>query len=138
MKKSIDKILNKMSACGVKASNCVTKVISTWTFVFTYTMSMIIWIILHKANILHIDGSDFIKFNLWLSYFAGIQASIVLMSTERQSKVDRLQADEAFKIDKATLNLTKLSHERIKSLQEQVELLESIVDELTEERKNGH
>lgn len=80
---------------GSKISDTVTKWVGTWTFVVLYSVSMLIWIILHLTGILNIDGPDFIKWNLWLSYFAGIQASIVLMSTERQARKDREKQEEA-------------------------------------------
>lgn len=97
---------------GIKVSGIVTSLVSTWTFVFIYTLTMAAWIGLHMTGVLDVDSQDFIKWNLWLSYFAGIQASIVLMSTERQSRIDREKQEEA-----------------LDELGEQIELLSGLVEE---------
>jgi len=107
--------MGKWDKLSAKVSDKISSFVGTWTFVFLYTLSMGIWIGLHLLGILHIDGPDFIKWNLWLSYFAGTQASIVLMSSERQSELDR---------------------KKMRNLLQQVDMLEEILNEfLTEEEQ---
>lgn len=87
-------MFGKLKSLGLKASDVVTRAIGTWTFVVLYSFAMLIWIFLHTSGTIQIDGPDFIKWNLFLSYFAGIQASIVLMSTTRQAERDRIKHEE--------------------------------------------
>lgn len=134
----LNKRLEKMSELGVDVSDKVSAFVGTWTFVFFYTMTMIVWIILHVKGILHIDTPDFIKWNLWLSYFAGTQASIVLMSSARQATMDRRRQELSLEMDERNLEINKLNNTRILHLMRQIELLEQIIDELVEDKnKNG-
>jgi len=97
---------------------------------------MVIWVWLHSAGILSIDSVDFMKWNLWLSYFAGTQASIVLMSSARQSYLDREKQEKNFKVDQKTLRLSKINNDRILEIMEQIDDLEDILDVLIEDKEN--
>ena len=119
---------------GERLSDKVSAFVGTWTFVFLYTASMVVWILLHELHILQIDSKDFIKWNLWLSYFAGTQASIVLMSSERRAILDRIKQDQIFQIDETTLELTQANNDKIKHLTEQITILEEVIEDLLAER----
>jgi uncharacterized membrane protein len=132
----IDK--KKLANFGVTVADKVATFVGTWTFVFLYTLAMLLWITLHQTGVLHIDSPDFIKWNLWLSYFAGTQASIVLMSSARQSALDRRRQEISLDYDEKNLEINKVNNTRILHLMRQIELLEEIIDELIEEKnKNG-
>ena len=104
----------KLESFSVRASDIISSFVATWTFIFLYTFSMILWIILHVMGILHIDSFDFIKWNLFLSWFAGIQASIVMMSSDRQAEIDR---------------------KKIRQLLDQVDMLEEILNDYLDEQE---
>lgn len=118
----------KAELLGVKLADRVSGFVGTWTFVFLYTASMVIWIALHLLGVINIDSSEFMKWNLWLSYFAGTQASLVLMSSSRQSHQDRKQQKEAFEIDRVTLD-------KIHQLSAHIELIEDVLEQFVEEQK---
>lgn len=120
---------------GERASDKMTNWVGSWTFVWIYTLSMIAWIILHEMGVLHIDSPDFIRFNLWLSYFAGIQASIVLMSAARAGQEDRVRRDEAFEIEKSTFQITTETDQRVLQLMKQITILETVVEALIKEKQ---
>lgn len=123
-----------MKLLGVGVSNKVSKFVGTWTFVFIYTASMVTWIGLHWAGYLNIDSQDFIKWNLWLSYFAGTQASIVLMSSNRQYSQDRAEQKDALEFDIQTLKLTEDNNKKIRTMTHQIDLLEDIIEDFLEEQ----
>lgn len=114
---------------GERASEAVSKFVGTWTFIFLYTGSMLAWMVLHHFGILHIDSADFMRWNLWLSYFAGIQASILLMAAERQAARDRKRDDQTHKV-------THQSAAMIREISKDIEALEEIVSDLIEEKSN--
>lgn len=120
---------------GLNLSDRVSRFVGTWTFVFLYTVSMAIWIGLHLSGILHIDSEDFMKWNLWLSYFAGTQASIVLMSSSRQAYLDRKKQDENMGVDIETLKATKKTAEKIQQLAQNIEMIEEVIEQFVEEQK---
>lgn len=110
----IFRLWKNRSKLSIKASDMISKFVGTWTFIFVYTASMILWITLHLLGILHIDSQDFIKWNLWLSYFAGTQASIVMMSSDRQAESDR---------------------KKIREISENIDLLEEILNDFIDEEE---
>lgn len=117
-----------MKVTGIRVSDAVSDFVGSWAFVFLYTFAMLLWIALHVTGVLHIDSPDFIKWNLWLSYFAGTQASIVLMSNNRLACRDRKKLDKSFEIDIETLDVSKDVHVKLIDLMEQVAQLEEILD----------
>ena len=127
-------IKSKLIIFGIKFSDLITRFVSSWGFVLIYTSSMIIWILLHKLDYLHIDGPDFIKWNLWLSYFAGTQASIILMNTTRQSKIDRAIQNKSLELDELSYKMAKLNQERMKHLANDLSMLEDLIEDLIREK----
>jgi uncharacterized membrane protein len=127
----------KMQHFGIHISDWVAGAVGTWRFVFLYTGSMFLWIWLHRQSYLHIDSEDFIKFNLWLSYFAGTQASIVLMSTTRQTDIDRRKHDAAFQIDQESLLLAREHQLKIVGLMHQIGELEDVIEEMLQEKERS-
>jgi len=134
--KLLKKLFGYASDFGLEVADKVSSFVGTWTFVFIYTATMLVWIALHKFGYLHVDGPDFIKWNLWLSYFAGTQASIVLMSSARQTAIDRKRDRQSMELDYATLEQSRKSNERILVLIKQISELEDIIDDLTKDKKD--
>lgn len=134
----LKKIRAKMSSFGIDVADKVSAFVGTWRFVFIYTGTMILWFVLHNAGILHIDNADFVKFNLFLNYFAGTQASIVLMSSARQAALDRRRQERSLEYDERNLEINKVNNERILHLMRQIALLEDIIDDLIQEKKDGN
>ena len=126
----------KLQLFGIKISDIVSGFVGTWAFIFLYTLAMCLWIGLHWAGILHIDSEDFIKWNLWLSYFAGTQASIVLMSSSRQAYQDRQKQQECLDFDLQTLKMTKDNNKKIQQLAKNMGLLEDVLNDLIGEKTN--
>lgn len=143
---SIKQFVNKVR---IKFSDIIAKSIASWTFVFLYTASMIAWIILHSLGILNIDSMDFIKYNLFLSWAAGIQASIILMVSNRELEKDRETIQKSLELDEKTLELADTMHKadiqniskintmikKINSMSENIEKLEEIIEEMEDEER---
>lgn len=130
-------ILKKIEHIGIAIADSVANFIGTWIFIIIYTAAMGSWIFLHLKGILKIDNSDFVKWSLWLSYFSGIQASIVLISSNRQAYWDRRKHEVSFEIDEQTLITTRSTNEKIIDLINLIDQMESRLDEiLLKENKN--
>lgn len=125
---------DKFDQVGVRLSDTVARFVGTWKFIIIYTTSMLLWIALHVYGILSIDSTDFIKWNLWLSYFAGIQASILLMASNRELQKDRKQS-------KDTWDLARRNFERVSEIGQDLDSIEEILNglykDLSEEETTG-
>lgn len=129
MKACIDRI-------RVKASDIITDIIASWTFVFIYTTTMIAWIILHFYGILSIDSEDYMKYNLLLSWFAGTQASIVLMSGNRQSERDRKAIIKGIELDQRQIEHDQKESVKMNEILKKVNDLETILYVMEQERQD--
>jgi uncharacterized membrane protein len=124
-----------LTKLGVVAADAVARFVGTWYFVLMYTFGMFGWIILHKLGILNIDSPDFIRWNLWLSYFAGIQASILLMAANRAAERDNRHQDA---VHQKSLNMTEDSLKLLKDLEQDLDDLAGVVEDLVKDELVKH
>ena len=85
---------------GQKAADAVARFAGSWAFIFSFVTIMIIWMILNvilAANAF--DAYPFILLNLVLSCIAAIQAPLIMMSQNRQEAIDRIRAENDYKVN---------------------------------------
>lgn len=103
---------------GQRIADAVARIGGSWGFVIPFCAAIAFWIALNTW-LLHRDAFDpfpYILLNLALSCVAALQAPIIMMSQNRVSARDRLQADEDFRINlKAELEIASL-HEKLDHL----------------------
>lgn len=115
---------------GERVADKVAMFGGSWTFIIIFGAVLLFWVILN-SYILSNRGSEFdpypyILLNLFLSMLAAIQAPIIMMSQNRHSAKDRLQANHDYEVNlKAELEI-RLLHEKMDELSEKkwLELLE--------------
>ena len=128
----------------LKASDFVASCVATWTFVFLYTGTMLAWIAMHKFGILNIDSPEFMCYNLLLSWFAGTQASVILITTNRKADIDSkniakgVQLDlEGIALDKEVMLCVNKVLSKVENINNKAKMLEDII-ELAEKEENKH
>jgi uncharacterized membrane protein len=86
-----------------KASDKLTKLIGSWTFIIAFVMFILIWIFLNAYALVNSwDVYPYILLNLTLSCIAAIQAPIILMSQNRANQKDRQRMEYDYQVDKRT------------------------------------
>ena len=111
----------------------------SWPFVIGFFVALLIWVALNTLWLRQqaFDPYPYILLNLFLSCLAAVQAPIIMMSQNRVSARDRLQATQDFRINlKAELEVASL-HEKVDHLlhsqwQHMVELQELQLDLFTD------
>jgi uncharacterized membrane protein len=76
-----DKFADKIASFG-----------GSWRFIILFFSILVLWIIINSLSItkiIHFDEAPFILLNLVLSFLAGFQAPIILMSQNRQASRDK-------------------------------------------------
>ncbi|HEV7700808.1 MAG TPA: DUF1003 domain-containing protein [Pyrinomonadaceae bacterium] len=107
---------------GQRLADKVASFGGSWTFISLFAVVLATWIVMNGV-ILARSGSTFdpypyILLNLFLSMLASIQAPIILMSQNRQSVKDRLNAAHDYQVNlKAELEILSL-HQKIDELRE--------------------
>ena len=127
---------------GQRLADRFARVIGSWRFIIIQTAMLGVWIALNiTAYVYRWDPYPFILLNLAMSFQAAYAAPILMMSQNRQSEKDHLQAKNDYEVNlNAELEVQRL-HEKldamhkgewtdlIKTQERQIHLLESLLSE---------
>jgi len=107
---------------GSRLADAVAKGMGSWKFIILQTVLVILWMTLNLVGFFyHWDVYPFILLNLLFSTQAAYAAPIIMMSQNRQSERDRMQAqadyqtniDAKLEIEALTTILNKLDVEKL-------------------------
>jgi uncharacterized membrane protein len=118
MARNVNAEFDKTLTLGARAADKVAEFGGSWRFISIFGAILLGWIVLNAVVLLNkgFDPYPFILLNLVLSCLASIQAPIIMMSQNRQSAKDRLQAEHDYQVNlKAELEIRGL-HEKIDHL----------------------
>jgi uncharacterized membrane protein len=135
---------------GQRMADHVARFGGSWSFIGLFALVLFIWMALNSFVLLRVgepfDPYPYILLNLCLSMLAAIQAPLILMSQNRQAKVDRMTAEHDYEVNlKAELEIMEL-HEKVDALKEgqwnellaiqheQLDILKDLVLELKGQR----
>jgi uncharacterized membrane protein len=97
---NVNEIIEAQLTFGQRASDWVAQNIGSWTFVIAQSLILTVWVILNiTAYVMHWDPYPFILMNLVLSLQAAYTAPIIMMSQNRQSARDRLDAHNDYLVN---------------------------------------
>ncbi|MCK5604716.1 DUF1003 domain-containing protein [Candidatus Pacearchaeota archaeon] len=105
---------------GQKAADLISKWAGSWTFIISFLLFLTLWMIVNTTWIVFgktWDNYPFILLNLALSCVAALQAPIILMSQNRQTERDRVQA-------KYDYSVNRKAEREIKDIQKQLNRIE--------------
>jgi len=112
---------------GQRSADAVAKVAGSWSFIIIFLVSLLMWAFLntevlgprHQA----FDPYPYVFLNLVLSMLAAIQAPIIMMSQNRQSARDRLDAEVDHEVNvRAELAIQKV-HDSLINLEQKIEAI---------------
>ena len=113
----VDKQEDSNRTIGDKLADKLTEIAGSWKFIIGMIIFLSSWIILNLYFIKNWDPYPFILLNLILSCIAALQAPIIMMSQNRESKKDSLRSSNDYKTDlKSELILEEL-HNKIQKLE---------------------
>jgi len=120
--RNVTKEYDEGTTFGQRAADMVASFGGSWTFVGLFAATMLIWVGLNAFLLMNrgktFDPYPYILLNLFLSMLAAIQAPVILMSQNRHSEKDRLNAEHDYEVNlKAELDIMLL-HEKMDLLRE--------------------
>lgn len=119
---------------GQRIADIVAATMGSWTFIIIQSVALFIWIVLNvTAYIRQWDPYPFILLNLALSFQAAYAAPFIMMSQNRQQDIDRMAAENDYKVNvKAELEI-ELLHQKIDQLREKevLQLTQTVSDLVT-------
>ena len=115
---------------GDQVADKVAKFGGSWTFILSVILFLAVWSISNTFILLKnaFDPYPYIFLNLLLSMLAAIQAPIIMMSQNRQSKRDRLDAEIDREVNvRSELTLYQM-HKKIKQIDHKLEKLLAVCE----------
>ena len=103
---------------GDRFADAIARVGGSWTFIISFIAFLILWTLGNVWLLGHggFDPYPFIFLNLILSMVAALQAPVIMMSQNRQSQRDRLDAAHDYEVNlKAEIEIMAL-HEKLDEL----------------------
>lgn len=85
-----------------KLADNVAEFVGSWRFINIFVAILAVWVIFNMLSftkVIHFDEPPFILLNILLSFLAGFQAPIIMMSQNRQSARDKKEAIIDFAIN---------------------------------------
>jgi uncharacterized membrane protein len=118
---------------GGRIADSIARIGGSWTFILSFIAFLIVWT---AANVwllgrTSFDPYPFIFLNLILSMIAALQAPVIMMSQNRQSERDRLDAAHDYEVNlKAEIEIMAL-HEKLDELRhEEIVFMRAQLSEL--------
>ena len=107
-------------AFGERLADAVASNVGSWTFITIQSVLLCLWIVANSvAWFMQWDPYPFILLNLVLSFQAAFTAPIIMMSQNRQSTIDRRNAQHDYDVNtKAELEI-ELLHQKVDLMREQ-------------------
>lgn len=105
---------------GQKLADIIAKIAGSWTFIIIFVILLATWMIFNLIFKNSIDPYPFILLNLILSCVAAIQASIIMMSQNRQEQKDRLRNENDYKVNLKTEIIIQDLHSKLDEIIEEL------------------
>lgn len=110
---------------GERAADNIAKLAGSWTFIIAFTLTLLVWAYLNTEVLgprdEAFDPYPYVFLNLVLSMLAAVQAPIIMMSQNRQSTRDRLDAEIDHEVNvRAELAIQSL-HERMQTMEQKLD-----------------
>lgn len=113
---------DERSTVGQRLADRIAAFGGSWTFILIFGSVLVVWVALNSVVLARGEAFDpypYILLNLFLSMIAALQAPVIMMSQNRQSAKDRLDAAHDYEVNlKAEVEIRGL-HEKLDDLREQ-------------------
>lgn len=133
----VDKQDKDSEKIGDRLADLLTEKAGSWTFIVCFCLFLLFWVVLN--SVIMIEGFDeypFILLNLFLSCIAALQAPIIMMSQNRQSKKESLRNNNDYRVDlKSELMLEEIHEKMNKIIVNQNKLFKMLEPPVEEETK---
>jgi CRP/FNR family transcriptional regulator, cyclic AMP receptor protein len=128
--RNVNEAMDERMTLGERVADQVARFGGSWAFLLSFGGFIVVWMLVNTHWLLTRPPDPFphIFLNLMLSCLAAVQAPIIMMSQNRQSTKDRIQADMDYRV-----NIK--SEVAVQQLHRKVDELRALVLQVTVERR---
>ena len=112
----VDKLNKEKLKFGDKLADAITRLAGSWLFIVIFCLFLISWMVLNNTLFKSIDPYPYILLNLMLSCIAALQAPIIMMSQNRESKKDSMRSKNDYKTDLKSELILEILHEQMSEI----------------------
>lgn len=114
----VNDILENHLSLGDRVADNVARFGGSWTFIFLFSGLMIVWMTVNGLQLfgIHFDPYPFVLLNLFLSTVAALQAPLIMMSQNRASDRDRMNAENDYHVNQRSEEEIRMLHSKIDHL----------------------
>ena len=109
----VEKLDRETRTKGDMVADKLTQLAGSWGFIISFSIFLIIWILLNLFVFKNLDPYPFILLNLLLSCLAALQAPIIMMSQNREAKKESLKSLNDYKTDLKSELILEEIHDKI-------------------------
>ena len=124
---------------GQRAADGVAKVAGSWSFILIFIAWLLVWAYLNieilGPRMEAFDPYPYVFLNLILSMLAAVQAPIIMMSQNRQSARDRLDAEIDHEVNVRAEAAIQNVDERMQNLEQKIEATNQLILKDTQQIK---
>jgi CRP/FNR family cyclic AMP-dependent transcriptional regulator len=115
---NVNEVADERMTFGERIADGVARFGGSWTFILIFGVFLLCWMAVNTAWVLTRppDPFPYIFLNLILSCVAAMQAPVIMMSQNRQSIKDRLQADLDYQVNIKAEHAIQQLHRKIDEL----------------------
>jgi uncharacterized membrane protein len=125
--KNLNELFDEKRSPGQRAADKIAQVMGSWKFLIIQSIILSLWVVLNiTAYVYRWDPYPFILLNLFLSLQAAYAAPVIMMSQNRQSERDRIEAHNDF-------NINIKAEEEVRIIIEHLEIQNKVLEELTKQ-----
>lgn len=113
---------------GQIAADYAAAGIGSWAFIIVFNGIIALWVMVNTYSSHPLDAYPFTFLNLILSWLAGVQAPLIMISQNRQEEIQKKTVDDIATIGMATYEIgvaiKDMLEEQTELIEEQTDLLE--------------
>ncbi|MDF1505193.1 DUF1003 domain-containing protein [Roseisolibacter sp. H3M3-2] len=122
----------RASTLGGRVADRVAAFGGSWTFIGLFAAFMVVWAVLNTAILGPLrdafDPYPYVFLNLMLSMLAALQAPVIMMSQNRQSARDRLEAANDYAVNRQAELEIRALRERLDALHAELAAIRAAVE----------
>jgi uncharacterized membrane protein len=127
----VNDLIQEKSSTSQRAADWLAEKVGSWGFIIGQSIMLVIWVILNVTGLVfRWDPYPFILMNLVMSLQAAFTAPIIMMSQNRQTERDRLEAHHDYKINLKAEEEVRVILEHLEAQNKVLEALARSMEEL--------
>jgi len=136
--KNANEVVEEQLTFGQRASDWIADKVGSWEFIIGQSTLLLIWALLNVAAwVQHWDPYPFILMNLVLSLQAAYTAPMIMMSQNRKSDRDRIEAHIDYEINQKAETEIKAILENLDAQNIVIAKLHQMLEELTNNKSEN-